>query len=107
MKKERILTPEQYIVKRISNLEEENNQLKRDALWREGALESAKETRKSLIDTIKFLLSFHSVDKFTPVTSETPEEYINSRNIWRNTDEKTYLKMKELIEEYAEDEMPF
>ena len=107
MKKGRFLTPEQYIVKRIRDLEEENMQLKREIQWNEGALENDRETKKSLRETIKFLLSFHSVETFTPATSGEPEDYINSRNIWRNTDEKNYFKMKRLIEEYTEDEMPF
>ena len=106
MKTKEPKTAEQYIVKRVNELERENRLLETDLAIKKSNLESAHERLRQVDAQIKFLVSLFKVEDYEVRPDEIVHIY-KTENIWSSHDEMKFNKLRDIIDYYTEPELPF
>ena len=96
---------EQYIVKRLNELEYENEQLRSSKRWANEKNENALRKIEHLTRDLKYLLSLHTSTSYEK--DGKTEYYIDGKAIFQSSREDEYNKLKQLIEYYNAPELPF
>ena len=108
MKSKTPRTYEQYIVKRLNDLEYETAQLASEKNWANSTIETKREQIRRMGDDIKFLISLHTPKTFqNELEGNEPEAYIDGRTVWERHSKSDYDRLMKLIDFYTEPEMPF
>lgn len=95
-------TFEEYAVRKICSLERENRTVLADNEYYRNLAASRLEKINSLISDLRFVFSFAK-----PTEDFNDAQIISFKDVWSTHNEYDYKRLKELIEDYTAEEIPF
>ena len=99
-------TAEQYILKRIYNLEAENKSLKQANDYKKDRVERLENTLDRRTKDIEFLVSLLHIEDFTDTEGKNVKIY-KMDNIWETYNKEKFDKLCHILCYYADDGLPF
>lgn len=99
-------TAEQYILKRINDLEAENEKWKQANDYKKDRIERLENTVDRRTSDVEFLISLLHIEDFTDTEGKNVKIY-KMDNIWETYNADKFKRLCSILGYYADDGLPF
>ena len=93
---------EQYAVRKLVALERDLERVKEEKDFCRSSIQGLQERIEKLTNNLRFVLSFTK-----PIETYNEAQIIAFKDVWSTHNENNYNRLKELIEDYTTEELPF